>query len=55
MYNFSFLDLFEESKEIISKITSLSTEKLKKFLLNFSDTIDENGIDVAIKNVSKLI
>ena len=48
MYNFSFLDLFEGNNEIIEKITKLDSVKLREFLLEFADTIDKEGLKVAI-------
>lgn len=41
MYNFSFLDLFEEKNEIIEKITKLDSVKLREFLSKFADMIDK--------------
>lgn len=54
MYNFSFHDLFEGKDEIISKITSLSSDKLKEFLLRFADMIDRDGIDETLNRIDTI-
>ena len=52
MYNFSFLDLFEENNEIIEKITKLDSVKLREFLLKFADMIDKEGLKEVIELVN---
>lgn len=55
MYNFSFLDLFEGNDTIIEKITKLEATKLQAFLYLFANMIDGIGIDMAVKQVNKII
>ena len=55
IYNFSFLDLFNDRSDIIEKITKLQTSRLKQFLNDFADMIDKDGIDKAVSNVDKLL
>lgn len=55
MYNFSFLDLFEENNELIERITKLDGLKLKSFLISFANMIDDRGISEAVNNVGTLL
>ena len=55
MYNFSFLDLFEDNDDIIEKISKFEATKLQTLLYSFANMIDDIGIDESVKKVSTLL